>query len=215
MTRFHPSGRIGRVSRPGRPSAVSAGTRLASLPAFLALALATAPGLAATTWATDAAASKLTFVATLAGGELEGRFGRFTPLIAFDPANLPQSRFVVDIDVATADTGDRDRDDILTGKDFFDAGQWPEARFEATAFRAMGAGAFDATGELTVRNITREIHLPFTFEPAADGRSALLSGGTTVHRLEYGVGQGEWSATQWLGNDVRVHFELRLRRTPP
>jgi len=183
--------------------------------ALLPLALAAAPGPAATTWTTDSVASRLTFVANLAGGEFEGRFKRFTPSIVFDPADLAHSRFAVDIDLATADTGEQDRDETLKGKDFFAVAQWPEARFETTAFWATGAGAFDATGKLTLRNVTREIHLPFTFMPAADGRSATLSGGTTVHRLDYGVGQGEWSATQWIGDDVRIRFELDLKRVAP
>lgn len=191
------------------------GTRSARLFALVPLALAAVPALGATAWATDSAASRLTFVASQAGGEFEGRFKRFTPLIVFDPADLAHSRFAVDIDTSTVDTAEQDRDDTLKGKDFFATGQWPEARFETTAFRATGPGSFVATGKLTLRNVTREMHLPFTFKAAADGRSAALSGGTTVQRLDYGVGQGEWSDTQWVGNDVRIRFELTLRRAPP
>jgi polyisoprenoid-binding protein YceI len=191
------------------------GTLPARSAALVALALASAPGWGATTWATDYAGSRLTFVAVQAGGEFDGRFTRFTPTIVFDSADLAHSRFAVDIDTASADTGEQDRDNTLRGKDFLATQQWPRARFETTAFRATGPGAFDATGRLTLRNVTHEIHVRFTFNPAPDGRSAALAGGTTVHRLDYGVGQGEWSDTQWVGNDVRIRFELTLRRTPP
>jgi len=135
--------------------------------AFLALALAAAPDWGATAWSTDSAASTLTFVATQAGGEFEGTFRRFEPMIVFDAADLAHSRFA------------------------------------------------DATGKLTLRNVTHEIHLPFTFKLAADGKSAVLVGGTAVHRLDFGVGQGEWSDTKWVGDEVRIRFELTLRRTPP
>jgi polyisoprenoid-binding protein YceI len=43
----------------------------------------------------------------------------------------------------------------------------------------------------------------------------MLAGGTTVRRLDYGVGQGEWSDTQWVGNDVRIRFELNLKKAAP
>jgi hypothetical protein len=31
-----------------------------------------------------------------------------------------------------------------------------------------------------------------------------------VRRLDFGVGQGDWKATDQLGNDVGVSFALRL-----
>jgi polyisoprenoid-binding protein YceI len=199
--------------------ACTAGISIAGWPAtlltILSLTLATAPAWGAAAWAFDSAMSKLTFVATQAGGDFEGRFRRFTPIIVFDSTDLAHSRFTVDIDTTTADTGEPDRDDALKGKDFFAAAQWPKAHFETTAFRATGPGAFVATGTLTVRNVSRAVQLPFTFNLAMDGKSAALVGGTTVRRLDYGVGQGEWSDTKWIGNEVRIRFELALRRTPP
>jgi polyisoprenoid-binding protein YceI len=63
--------------------------------------------------------------------------------------------------------------------------------------------------------VTRDVRLRFTFKPGADGRTAVLAGGTTVQRLDYGVGQGEWTDTQWVGNEVRIRFELHLKNTAP
>ena len=54
----------------------------------------------------------------------------------------------------------------------------------------------------------------FTFKPAADGHTAVLSGGATIRRLDFGVGQGEWQDTKWVGNDVRIGFELVLGPGP-
>jgi polyisoprenoid-binding protein YceI len=179
------------------------------------LVLVTTPGWCATAWTTDASASKLTFIATQAGGEFEGRFKRFTPSITFDPGDLAHSRFSVTIDATSAETGEQDRDNTLKGKDFFAVQQWPAARFETLSLRATGNGAFEAVGRLTLRNVTREVHLPFSFKPDADGRTATLAGGTTVQRLDFGVGQGEWQDTQWVGNPVRIHFELALRKAAP
>jgi polyisoprenoid-binding protein YceI len=183
--------------------------------AIVALAAAAIPAPAATRWVTDAASSKLTFVATQAGGEFEGRFARFTPVIVFDAGDLAHSRFTVDIDTGAAATGEHDRDNILKGKDFFAVERWPQARFEALVFRTTGAASFEATGRLTLRDVTREVRLPFTFRRAADGTSAVLAGGTTVRRLDFGVGQGEWRDTQWVGDDVRIRFELKLKQAAP
>jgi polyisoprenoid-binding protein YceI len=185
--------------------------RLLVLPALAALATAAS---AATAWVTEPASSKLTFVATQAGGEFEGRFARFTPVIAFDAADLAHSRFSVDIATGAAETGEPDRDNILKGKDFFAVERWPLAHFEARDFRVSGPASYEATGKLTLRDVTREVRLPFTFKRGADGKSAVLAGTTIVRRLDFGVGQGEWADTQWVGNDVRIHFELGLKQAP-
>ena len=80
----------------------------------------------------------------------------------------------------------------------------------AAQFAAKGAGKFEARGHLTIRDVTRDVLLPFTFTPAADGQHATLAGGTTIRRLDFGVGQGEWTDTTWVGNEVKIHFDLRL-----
>ncbi len=65
---------------------------------------------------------------------------------------------------------------------------------------------------LTLRDVTRDVTLSFTFEPAADSGTAVLEGGTTVRRLDFGVGQGEWRDTRWVGDEVTIRFSLFLRR---
>jgi cytochrome b561/polyisoprenoid-binding protein YceI len=165
---------------------------------------------AAAAWHTDAAGSHLFFRATQAGAEFEGQFKRFSPQIQFDPSDLTGSRFVVEIDTGSADTQDGDRDSTLTGADFFATDRWPKAHFETTGFAAKGSGKFEAKGRLTIRDVTRDVVLPFSFTPAADGKHAMLAGGTTLRRLDFGVGQGEWTDTTWVGNDVKIRFELKL-----
>jgi len=177
-----------------------------------ALLLATPAAHAAGTWTTDAAQSRLEFTATLAGGDFGGTFRRFKADIDFDPADLAGSRFSVGVETASADTADAERDLALRGADFFAVERWPSARFSAERFIALGDGRFEALGKLTIRDTSREIRLPFSFKPVADGSRAELAGETTIRRLEYGVGQGEWQDTQWLGDKVRIRFTLQLRR---
>jgi polyisoprenoid-binding protein YceI len=190
---------------------IRARLRLRSLAlAVSLLAASTAQG--ATVWATDAARSRLGFTGTLSGGSFEGSFKRFQPEITFDPTDLAGSRFHVTIETGSTDTLDADRDTILKGTAFFAVDRWPVARFEAERFGATGPGRYTAQGKLTLRDVTRDVTLSFTFEPAADPGTAVLEGGTTVHRLEFGVGQGEWRDTRWVGDEVTIRFSLFLRR---
>ena len=83
------------------------------------LAAAPAPAAAASTevtaWATAAASSSIEFTGTLAGGDFTGQFQRFAASIAFDPANLADSRFRVAIETGSANTADTERDTALAG----------------------------------------------------------------------------------------------------
>jgi polyisoprenoid-binding protein YceI len=195
-----------------RPSQAAAGLALAALIAATTPSPAATASTQATVWSTVAASSSIEFIGTLAGGDFTGRFQRFVAGIAFDPADLAGSRFRVEIDTGSASTADADRDVALAGNDFFAASRWPRATYEASQFAATGPGQYQARGTLTIRGIARDVPVTFAFNPAADGRSAILSGRASVRRLDFGIGQGEWQDTKWLGDEVRIRFELALRK---
>jgi cytochrome b561/polyisoprenoid-binding protein YceI len=152
------------------------------------------------------AQSSLTYSFTQAGAENQGRFRSFAA--SFDPS---AGRLEVVIDMRSFDTGDRQRNDILGGKDLFDVTQYPQSRFIASRI-AKTASGYEAMGALTLRGVTRNITVPFTWRTAtAQGHPVgHLSGEMTVRRLDFGVGQGQWQSTQWIGNDVTLHYSLTL-----
>ena len=178
------------------------------LAAALTLALVAWPATAATPWHTDATASRLTFTATQAGARFTGRFVRFDADIVFDGVDLPGSRFEVRVATASADTSDEQRDTLLRGPDFFWSDAHPQALFVAESFSTESDG-WTTAGHLTLRGVTRRVPLHFRFSRLPDG-SARLEGSATIRRLEFGVGQGEWSGTKWVGDTVEVRFALRL-----
>ena len=166
---------------------------------------------AAVSWHMDSRNSQLTFTPRLAGGEFEGRFERFETTVRFDPADLAHSSLQVVVDLSSARTGDGDRDTALHGVDFFAISRWPQARFASTSIRALGGDRYEAAGKLTLRDRTHDVSLPFRFHLAAPaGRTARLTGATTIQRLLFGVGQGEWRGTEWLDDAVRVEFSVAL-----
>lgn len=186
----------------------------AAAPAADTAGSAVAPRAASVAWQVDAAASSLRFRATQAGAEFEGRFSSFRPQIAFSPVGAGAGAFDVEIAVASVATGDRERDETLRTADFFDAARHPVARYTATTFTRWPDGSFEARGRLVLRGVSREVPLRFTWTESAagGGRSATLAGSAKLRRLEFGVGQGEWRDTTWVGDEVRVLVELRLRR---
>ncbi|MBP7609376.1 MAG: YceI family protein [Steroidobacteraceae bacterium] len=183
-----------------------------ALLAALALGPAAPDAAAATAWTVDPARSQLTFHPRLAGGEFAGRFERFDATIRFDPADLAHSSLLVVVDLLGARTGDTDRDTALQGRDFFETARWPRGTFASTGIKSLGNGRFEATGKLTLREVTREVRVQFHFDSTAPaGGAARMVGPANVRRLEFGVGQGDWRGTEWLDDGVRVEFDLALR----
>ena len=174
--------------------------------ALLAPAAARAGGQ---TYDSVGAQSSLTYTFIQAGAENQGRFKSFE--VSFDPA---AGRLDVVIDMSSFDTGDQQRNGTLGGRDFFDVAQYPQSRFTAQRIEKTATG-YEATGSLTLRGVTRSISVPFSWRTATlQGHSVgYLSGQLTLRRLDYGVGQGEWQSTEWVGNDVTVRYSLTLTAT--
>jgi len=159
----------------------------------------------------DPAKSSLDFTFVQAGAKNQGRFRHLTVSFDFSAANLAASRLDVAVEVASVDTGDQERDDTLRGADLFAAAKFPQSQYVATAV-SQTAGGFEAVGKLTLRGVTREVRVPFTFRTATENGVAVgyMSGKASLRRLDFGVGQGDWRATDQVGNEVGVSFALRL-----
>jgi polyisoprenoid-binding protein YceI len=170
---------------------------------------ADAPGV--THYGLDPAKSSLEFTFTQAGAANKGRFTRFQVGLDFLADNLAASRLDVTIEMSSTDTGDQERDDTLKGADLFAVAKFPQAHFAASQINRTASG-YEAVGKLTIRGVTRDARVPFSFRTATENGAAVgyMSGKTSVRRLDYGVGQGDWKATDQVGNDVAVSFTLRL-----
>lgn len=185
--------------------------RNAFLSTALLCLLLTLPAHAAS-YRADTKSSTLTFSSSYQGEAFTGRFGRFDANIAFDPANLAASSFDVTITLASADTQSSERDDMLKGADFFNAGKMPVSHYAAAKFRSLGGNRYAADGVLTLRGVSKPVILSFIWTP---GATAALVGDATVNRLDFGVGGGEWADTATIGNAVKVHTALKLIAAPP
>lgn len=166
---------------------------------------------AATHWVMQPKQSELTFTAIQAGAQFEGQFEQFDADIRFDPADIANSRFEVKVNLASVNTRDSERDDTLKGPELFSVKQYPTATYVAERFQHRGGTKFTAQGKLTLRNVTRDVPIEFTFETNNTG--AWLKGSAKLNRLDFGVGQGEWKDTESIANEVQVRYALLLTKS--
>lgn len=182
-------------------------------PAALALCLlaVAAPVQAATpAWKVDKSASSIGVSSTFGGDPVSGVFRRWDARIRFDPKDLAHSSASVSIDVASAVTGDEDRDAALPDRSWFWAEKHPRATFVTRSFKSLGANRYAAVGDLTIRGVTKPLTLPFTL--AITGDTARMDAAVDVNRLAFGVGQDEWQATDVIPASVKVTIALTAHR---
>jgi polyisoprenoid-binding protein YceI len=170
------------------------------------------PAAHAAAWLVDTAKSSLGFVGSQTGTSFTGQFHRWQAQIDFDPANPAAGHAVVTIDMASAATGDGTKDESLPQSDWFDVKSFPQAKFEATGFRAKGGANYEALGTLTIRGVKKDVVLPFSFE--AEGDKAHAKGKLDIIRTDFGVGQGAWSGGETVGLNVTITLDLQAVRQP-
>ncbi len=165
-----------------------------------------------TEWVIDHEQSRLTFDGSQNGAPFEGIFSGFDGTITFDPDHLAGSRVAITIPMKDAKTGSDERDQSIGGKDWFDAAKFPESTYTADSFEKKSDGQYVAHGRLTLRGVTLPVDLPFmlTIETDAQGRkTAKMHGETTLKRLDFGVGAGQWADPNAVGTDVAVKVLLQ------
>lgn len=149
--------------------------------------------------------SNLKFTATQNGAPVSGEFKRFTGDIKFDPAHLDGNSVTINVDMSSIANPYADLVDTLKSADWFHIKNFPQAVFSATKFTKKGDKDFQAIGTLTIRNKTVPVVLNFTQDEYTTTK-AKIHGSTILKRNDFGVGQGEWSSTAEIKDEVKVEF---------
>jgi len=167
------------------------------------------PLAAAACWVPVPASDSIVFNTTQAGAPFQGQFTQFTGVVCLNQAHTQGNYIRVSVQAASVDTGLPELDAALRGPDFFEVARWPQANFTSDAIKQLSVGHYQVTGKLTLRDVTREITVPFTVTPTADG-GARLQGTLEFERLDYHIGLGQWRDTRWVGDKVEVQFLVTL-----
>lgn len=168
-------------------------------------------------WTVDANSSRITFTAKQMSVPIPGRFERFTATIRFAAADLPGSKALIDIDISSTSTPNRDIETEIKREPWFDIVRYPTARFETVAFTHKGGERYDVAGQLTLRGITKMLTLPATIRVIDDPvqprtLQAQASGDVQVSRTAFGIGQAQWSDVAVVADEVVIHLEIVARR---
>ncbi len=174
---------------------------------------------ALTSYGIDAAHSTVTFkVKHMVVATVQGRFTSFDGTVRYDPDDLAASSITATIDVASINTDNEARDEHLRSADFFDVESWPSMTFTSRTIENR-EGRLVAIGDLTMRDVTREIELPFELTGPVTGMRGETRYGVEARvrldRQDFGV---SWSRTLDSGGlvvsdmvEVEINLEILTR----
>jgi len=165
-----------------------------------------------TLWKIDPTHSVVQFkVKHLVISTVTGSFDSYDGQIEADGDDFENAKahFTADIDSIT--TNNEDRDQHLKSDDFFNAEEYPKLMFESTNFQKVDEGQYKVTGDLTIRDITKEIELDVVHGGTVSDQYGQTKAGFevegTINRKEFGL---TWSAVTEAGNVV-VGDEIKLQ----
>jgi polyisoprenoid-binding protein YceI len=115
-------------------------------------------------------------------GSMTGLAGK----IQFDPARLGDATFDVTVDAATINTDNGMRDDHLRGESYFNVQHYARIHLVSTSVSPHRKGSYLFTGQLTIKDHTKEISFPFTATAAEGGYR--FQGSFTMNRRDFEVG---------------------------
>lgn len=161
-------------------------------------------------WQIDLATSSIKFQTTQYNEPFTGEFKNFGGTILFDRTKLDEAYADIWIDIASISTGSMERDGQAKSVEWFDAVGFPKAQFVADSFSETSPGHYVAHGALTIRGKAKLVDLPFTLQvrESPEGQAALMEAKLILNRLDFGIGQGQWSATDAIGGDVNLTITL-------
>lgn len=165
------------------------------------------------TWRIDPMHSSVTFSVRHLMGKVRGRFADVEGQVVLRP-DLGDAAVRAAIATTSVDTGTPMRDDDLRSVNFLDSERFPAIEFESTSIAGDDQG-LTLTGELTIRDIAREVTIDVDFlgrdDTGLQGESRLgFAGRTTVRRSDFGVGETPVRGSKVVVGDV-VTIELDIQ----
>ena len=173
------------------------------------------------TWGIDLAHSDVTFkVKHLMITNVTGAFRNFTVTAETKGDDFTQFTAKAEIETASVDTGNKQRDAHITAADFFNSEKFPHITFVSTKYESVdGDGSYELYGDLTIMGVTKPVKLEVEFGGVVKDPYGNIKAGFSVNgkinRQDFGL---SWNAALETGgvvisNDVRISADIELTKT--
>lgn len=182
----------------------------------LALALVLPVSARAETWVIDPAHTVSGFtVKHMMIANVTGVFEVTRGTIEYRPGDPGSVKADITIEAKSVNTRIGRRDDDLRSDNFFSAEKFPTLAFRSRRVQNARAEGFDLVGDLTIRDVTREVVLRVDgpTAPIKDpqgNRRVGATASTTINRKDFGI---MWNRTieaggVVVGDEVKINLEV-------
>ncbi len=168
-------------------------------------------------WQIDPAHSEINFtVRHMMISNVRGQFEKFTGTVDFNEDDPTKSTVDVQIEAASINTKEPPRDNHLRSADFLDAEHYPYLTFKSKRVIKTGDNTGRIVGDLTIRDITREVTLDVEYSGQAQSpwgtTSAGFSATTTINRKDWDLNWNKALETGGVlvGDQIKIAIEIEV-----
>jgi polyisoprenoid-binding protein YceI len=172
-------------------------------------------------WQLDKSHSEISFsVRHMMISTVRGRFEEFDGKFDVNETDPSQSKIEVEIQAASINTKDGQRDGHLKSPDFFDVEKHPTIAFKSKRVEKVDAQHVRLIGDLTIKNVTKEVVLAVEYAGQSKSPWGTVSAGfsaqTKINRKEWGL---VWNVAletggMLVGDEITISIELELVKQP-
>ena len=172
-------------------------------------------------WKIDPTHSQITFtVRHMMIANVRGRFENFTGTVDFNEADPARSTVNVQIEAASINTRESQRDGHLKSPDFLNAAEFPYLTFKSKRIEKIDEAHGRIVGDLFIHGLAREVVLEAEYNGQAKSPYGQVSAGfaatTKLNRKDWGL---NWNVALetggWLvGDDIKIDIELEIVKQP-
>jgi polyisoprenoid-binding protein YceI len=147
--------------------------------------------------------SLVTFKIKNAGLTVDGSFSGLVAITNFDAINYLKGHIEASVDVNTINTGIDLRNTHLKKEEYFNAAKFPRISMSSISFLKENQGAFKGFFKLTIKGITKDVAIPFSYIESAN--SATIKASYTLNRRDYNVGGSSWTMSDSVTVNIVVN----------
>ena len=183
----------------------------------IALALSVASHASAEVWTIDPAHTVTGFTARhMMITNVTGVFENTGGTIDYTPGNPGSAKADITIEAKSINTRNARRDAHLKTDDFINVEKFPTITFKSKRIQNVRADGFDMVGDLTIRDVTKEVVLKVEgiAAPIKDpqgNRRVGANATTTINRKDYGVNYNRAleAGGVLIGDEVKINLEIQ------
>jgi len=172
-------------------------------------------------WQLDKAHSSINFsVRHMMISTVRGRFEEFDGTFEVNESNPAQSKIDVEIQTASINTKEAQRDAHLRSPEFFDVEKYPAITFKSKRVQQVDRQHVRLIGDLTIKNVTKEVTLDVEYLGQAKSPWGTTNAGftaqTKINRKDWGL---TWNVALetggvLVGEEITITIELELVKQP-